>query len=185
MRKIGSEREAERKKKRNTIIISIFVLAVLVLGTVGYGFISGPGLPDNDPSTNTEHGTATDLGNRWLVSIHGQNLPFTNNPNSTREIETNIQKTIADYTNQPLYISSDNDAITSEIGLTLGRYTSRAQKACYGSCPNEDIPEKNCSSNLIIWEDSTTNKVYQEENCIFIEGDMKAVDAFLFAVFEV
>ena len=70
-----------------------------------------------------------------------------------------------------------------EISLSLGRYTGRIQEACYGKC-DKDLPEKDCTQNLIVWKDSAENKVYSQGKCVFIEGDLRAVDAFLYKIFE-
>jgi len=86
-----------------------------------------------------------------------------------------------DYAGLPLYIDSDVDSVSSEVVLTLGRFASRVQGACYGECET-DLPEKDCSENLIIIRDSLENRVYQEEKCVFIEGDVATADAFLFRV---
>jgi hypothetical protein len=36
---------------------------------------------------------------------------------------------------------------------------------------------------MIVWQKGAENKVYQKDNCVFIEGDMKAADAFLYKIF--
>src|SRR3989344_1756426 len=127
MRKIQSPEETAKKKKRNNMIIGLFMLAVLVLGTVGYRF---SGFSDSTQSTED---------------------------------------------------SQENQEATNEIASTLGIYSQRIQLVCYGSC-EQDLPEKDCSEEIIVFKDSQENKVYQEENCIFIEGDIKAVDAFLYKI---
>ena len=85
------------------------------------------------------------------------------------------------YAGSTVYVVSENQAVFFEISATMGRFL-RVQEACYGPC-EEDLPEKNCTDNLIIWQDSPENKVYQEENCVFIDGDMRTVDAFLYDLF--
>jgi hypothetical protein len=183
MRKIGSQKEAEEKRKRNTLILSVLMLLVLVGGTAGYAFISNPGsensntpLEDNDGSS-----IARFVGNRWIVTVDGMDLSFANSPESVANISVDTTSTITNYKGLSLYVVSDNNAINAEIASVLGNYASRVQKACYGPC-EEDLPEKDCSENLIIWRDNPQNRVYQEENCIFIEGDLRAVDAFLYKI---
>ena len=181
MRKIGSEKDIERKKKRIVSIFAVFMLAVLIGGTVGYGFLFNPGTTPND-NTNIEEGTVINVGNQWAANIQGQTFYFSNSPESVKNISVNTSSDLYTYGGKTLYISSNNSAVINEIGLTLGRYASRIQEACYGPC-SENLPEKNCSDNLIIWQDNPLNKVYQEESCIFIEGDLRAVDAFLYDIF--
>ena len=69
----------------------------------------------------------------------------------------------------------------SGITNNLGRYASRIQEACYGEC-ERDFPEKDCSENLIVFKEMEERKIYQEEKCIFIEGDLLSVDAFLYKI---
>jgi len=187
MRKIGSEREMEKKRKRNVQVIGIFILVVLVLGTIGYGFLSGPGGEVNVNSQNTgeenlANGQVIETGGRWTANMNGQVLYFTNSPESVKNVSVLIDFEISSLTGKQVYIDSDNSAIASEIAINLGKYAGKISEACYGSC-ERDLPEKNCTENLIVWRDKLENRVYQEENCIFIEGNLKAVDAFLYKVF--
>ena len=89
---------------------------------------------------------------------------------------------IRDYYQQPVYVSSNSTEIANEIMSNVGPYTERIQQACYGNCTT-DFPEKNCNENLIVWTPSDTNRVYQKDKCVFIDGDIKAVDAFLYRIF--
>lgn len=164
-------------------IISLFILAVLVVSTLGYAFISRPD-SGTDTQTNNQDGAIRYTGSHWIVPINGVELLFTNSPDEVRNISVEGVYSLTKYSGAFVYIVSDNAAIKNEIATTLGRYTSRMQEACYGEC-EQDLPEKDCSEKLIIWVDSAQNRVYQQENCVFIEGDLQAVDAFLYKVFEV
>src|SRR3989344_1258835 len=169
MRKLGTDKQIEKKRK-SSALISVFFLAILVFGTVGYAFLSGP-----DKSTKQEPQTTTPEG-KWAISFEGQTFYLTNPTEDTKDVEVSATNTLNNYVNAQVYIASNNDAVNSELAEVLAKYTSKMQKACYGKC-EEDLPEKDCTANLIIWKDSTENKVYQEQNCVFIEGDLKAVDA--------
>ncbi|MBU1988865.1 MAG: hypothetical protein KKD94_05290, partial [Nanoarchaeota archaeon] len=157
------------------------MLLVLVIGTVGYGFLSNPG----GPNTNKGHneGDVIYNGNRWVATLNGEDFYFINSPESIENISVDISFSLINYQGISLYLVSDSTAVNSEIATTFGRFASRIQEACYGPC-DKDLPEKNCTENLIIWQDSPENRVYQKENCIFIEGDMRAVDAFLYRILE-
>ena len=177
MKKLGSEKNEEAKRKRNTLALSIFMLVVLVGGTAGYAFVTNPGSDTN----NQNSGEIRQVGNRWIVTVEGTDFSFANSPESVQNISVEITAATSLYAGKFLYLVSDNNAVNSEIATTLGTYASRVQKACYGPC-DEDLPEKDCSENLIIWQDSSENKVHQEENCVFIEGDLRSVDAFLYSI---
>ena len=180
MRKIGSEKETERKKKRNVLISSIFLLLVLIFGTIGYGFIVGPGNSNTDDTNTIPEGEVVPYGDQWATRLGAQIFKLSNSPDSLSEIPVDINSTLFSYSTSTLYIDSSNQAITSQISSLFASYAPRIQRACYLSCPDENIPEKTCSDNLIIWRDLLENKVYQEENCIFIEGDLRAVEAFIY-----
>jgi hypothetical protein len=180
MRRIASKEESEKVQKRRIRILSLFMLIILVASTMGYSFLQSP----EDKKTSSNTGVVEDASGRWLVKIGEQTLSFSNSPQSTKDVPVQVYKSLNDYYGKSVYIASDNQAAAYEIASTLGNYASRVQPACYGNC-SQDLPVKNCSDNLIVWKDSTENKVYQEDSCIFIEGDLKAIDAFLYNIFGV
>jgi hypothetical protein len=174
MRKIGNEESLAQKKKRNTLYISIFMLAVLVLGTVGYAFASYEGTSNNGQSQQS-----VGADGRFSVVFGGQTFYLTSSLEEVKNVSVNVSLTLNNYAGKPLYISSGNGAVLSETYQIFSKYSSRIQEACYGPC-EKDLPEKTCSDNLLVWKDSEENRVYQEDNCVFIEGDLRAVDAFIY-----
>ncbi|MBX4212323.1 hypothetical protein KW787_02605 [Candidatus Pacearchaeota archaeon] len=176
MRSIETREIVEKKEKRRARLISALLLLILVGSTAGYAFLS-------NTATNTSTPAEQNPNGQWSASFEGQDLLFSSSPNSTKDIQAPYI-TINQYAGKPLYIVSDSEAISNEIASTLGRYTSRVQKACYLNC-KEDLPEKDCTENLIIWNQSEDNKIYQQDSCIFIDGDLRAVDAFLYKVFDI
>ena len=178
MRKISSERDSERRKRRNTLILSLLMLLVLVFGTAGYAFSSSSRTSSQDGITSGG-GEVVFTGSRWRATVDGQDFYFINSPESVENISVDTSVFLSTYAGSPLYLVSDNNAVNVEIASVLEGYASRVQESCYGPC-DKDLPEKNCTENLIIWEDSTENRVYQEENCVFIKGDLRTVDAFLY-----
>lgn len=181
MRKIGSNRVMEKKRKIGTIIISIFILLLLVVGTVGYAFISNPGSITQRDNTPTDG--VVDLGGTWAVTIQGRTFYFSNSPEEVRDIPVDITVTLQTYAGNTLYLDSEDQTVTQEILATLGQFSSRFQEVCQGSCPNRNLPEKDCTENLIVWRESDENKVFQQDNCVFIEGNLEAVDAFIYTLF--
>ncbi len=182
MRGIETQEEIKKKERRRARFFSIFMLLILVGSTIGFAFFyspTGQNQKSNQGNANQEDEEFFQSGNAWNVNIGGEIFSFANKPSEVRDIEVETSFVIGDYTNRPLYIDA-SEAAYIEIGSTLGRYSERTQKACYDSCNNSELPEKNCTENLIILESSQENKVYQNDRCIFIEGDIKAVDAFLF-----
>jgi hypothetical protein len=185
MRSIISQEELEKKKKRNMTIFSIIIFGVLVFGTVGYALMDRAETSTGEIPDSNEAFSVIDLGSSWRITYNGQVYLTSFAPEEVKNISISTTLSLQDLSARPLFIASKNDAIASELASALERYTPRAaQRACYGPCA-EDLPEKNCSSNLIVWTDSPNNQVYQTENCIFINGDLRAVDAFIFDLLEI
>lgn len=176
MRRLWTKEDIERRNKTRTIILSGTMLLLLVLSTLGFAFLSNTG-------SNKENDE--DIPNNFSrISFQYQNnqIALLSTYNEIGNVSVEISSFPYDYTGNILYINSDNKGIFQEIAYTLGRFSSRVQEACYGNC-SENLPEKNCSDNLIIWRESTINKVYQNESCVFIEGDIRAADAFVYKLF--
>ena len=97
-------------------------------------------------------------------------------------IPVEISSTPESFIGKKLYISAKNQGVLQELASTIGTFASGMQEACYGKC-EENLPEKDCTENLIVWKESAENKVYQQDSCIFIEGDITAADAFIYKLF--
>lgn len=178
MRKIQTPEEIEKSQKRTKIILSIFILLLLVLSTLGFAVLNNPS--SSNPSTKEDNKLDNALEQNTF-NINGQQLTFSFTPQAASFVSVNISKNINNYASQQVYISSDNQAVSSEIASTLGRFTSRLQEACYGSC-SLDLPEKTCQDNLIVINSSEIRSVSQQDNCIFISDTLSA-DAFLYKIF--
>jgi hypothetical protein len=176
LRKIESQAELDRKSTRRTRILTTVMLLILIGSTFGAYF----GFREQD---NTESNSGIqNLGNEWAINFNGEQLLFSSPPNVTKDAIFSISYDLQSYYQQPIYVSSENRAFSYEIGSTLGRYSSRIQEACYGNC-TEDLPEKTCDELLIVVRENNENKITQNDNCVFIDGDIKTVDAFLYRVF--
>lgn len=163
MRSILSHNEAEQKRKKYTTAIVIIILALLVLSTLGYAlfYSNSDSIQTENPNSDTNY--------------------FTYPSESLASIPVDISLTLNNYVGKNVYVSAGNSQVLSEIARGLGKHAARIQQACHGPC-EEDLPEKTCADLLIVWKDNIEQKVYQEENCVFIEGDLKAVDAFLYKI---
>ncbi len=176
MRRIGAIEYLEKKRKLNTSVISICLLGLLVLSSLGYAFMSGFGYNNNpEIDDNLESDKIT-------INYEGQIFGLLSTYEDVKNIEVNISSRPIDYYGGTLYIASDNVGASQEIAATLGRFSQRVQESCYGKC-DKNLPEKNCTENIIVWNQSLESKVYQKDKCVFIDGDMKAVDAFIYKLF--
>lgn len=180
MRALGNERYYEEQKRKKTIVLSAFMLAIIVISTAGYAFLS----QTDEEKENS--GQSENNEGKWVLPAGERQLVFANNPTSVQYVPVDISVLFEGYAQKPLYLVSDDKEVINEIATTLGAYTNRVQRACYGKC-NEDFPEKTCTNsseeNIIIFKAGGEEKVFEQENCVFIEGNLTAVDAFLFRVF--
>jgi len=177
IRKIETREETEAKQKKKTRMLVGLMLLLLLGSTAGYAFLS---------ADKVENGTegVRDIGGQWAIDFNGQTLVFSNPPNVTKITDIKISYDLASYNQKVVYVAGENNLAKYEIASTLGGYASRFQEACYGNC-SVDLPEKTCNDYLIVLNGNNTgiNRVYQKDNCVFIEGDIVAVDAFLYRVF--
>lgn len=157
------------------------MIGLLVVSTLGYSLISSD---INEDSKTNEFGVDFFRENGlWLANINGEIFRFQNLPSEISNVSVNISFDLGRYSGQPLYFVNPNEG-ASEILNNIGRYVLRYQESCLTneSCAN-DLPVKNCESNLIVFETGNETRVYQNESCIFIVGDgAKGVDAFLYRV---
>ena len=179
MKRIQTQEDLEKKRKRNTFILSILMLFILVSSTLGFAFLINP--PDSNsnqpqplPEDSSQQGTR--------VTYQGNSFALQTSREEIDKVPVMLNFTATDFANKILYLDVKDRLFLQEIGSTLGRISSRIQEACYGAC-ELNLPEKNCTEQIIVWHDSEQNKVFQQDKCVFIEGDMKALDAFLYHVF--
>ena len=173
MRRLQTQAEIEKRRKRTIAILSLFMLFIMVVSSLGYSFLSNTG------SSNEEN--PVERG-QLKINYGGQTFNLISTEEEIKDIQINVNVLPQIYFGKTLYISSDNQGIFQEIASTIGRFSARAQEACYGLC-EKNLPEKNCTDNLIVWKESAESNVSQEDNCVFIEGDMKTVDAFIYKLF--
>jgi hypothetical protein len=180
MRTIQTEEQRDKKRKRNTQIMGL-ILAVLMLGsTLGYAFsmFFSSRAPEPIPFNNTSQPNQP-----LIITRNGLSFALQSTMQDISVIPVNISRDVSDYAGATLFIASEDPAATQELGGVLTNYAGRLQEACYGPCASEDLPEKTCADHIIVVRSHVAQSVSQQENCIFIDGDIKAVDAFLYNLF--
>lgn len=179
MRKILTPEEIEKRDKRRNGVISIILLGIMLLSTLGFAFVY-----NSDSSTTQVSGSQVQpIGGKWVASFGSSQLVFSTSPESINSTQNYVLVNLNQYYNRTLYVDSNSDEVYYEIGSTLGQYTQRTQHACYSGCDNSTYPVKTCDDNLIVYIPKNENKVYQNKSCVFIEGDISAADAFLYKIF--
>ena len=184
MRRIKSQEQIEMEKARNVKIMSGFMLAVLLLGTVGYAFSGSFDSNSDDGNNNGNVDENSDVGFvQPTINYGNQNIPITLKKGDVKGIQVNIQKSLSDLSGKTLYLDfEEENYLASEIQRSIGLFVSDIRRACYGTCES-DLPERTCEDNMLVFRKSEEDIVRQENNCIFIDGDLKAVDAFIYHVF--
>jgi len=182
LRKIGTKEEAERKGKRNTLILSIVMIAILVFSTAGYF-----SMKDSGTSTNTGSGEVQNVGGYWYFDYNGNNIRLSSSPESAENVSIIMFTKLENYAGKTVYIASNYDSGLYEVNSALQNYAERVQPACFGEC-NKNLPEKDCNDTMIVISglnesEGTNGKIYEQDNCVFIEGSIEAVDAFIYRIF--
>ncbi len=178
MRKIETPEEKEKRRRRNGIITGTIMLSILILGTIGFAFSF------NEKTQQVNNNLDNPLGKKG-IELNGRTHYFLYPSEETKDIDVmNIHSDLSYFSGKPLYIDSDNSAVSTEIASNLVNYVPRIQEACYGECA-KDLPIKNCTDNIIIIKYSNESRVYQQEGCYFILGGVKEADALLYKILNI
>lgn len=185
MQKIISKEEKDSKQRRNSMIIGIILIAIMVFSTAGYAFFGRENKNTNKISYNNIKFFLLDDG-LWHFNLNNEEYATEHNPKETENISFSLTLNKYSYENKPLYFSYDSERQgIDEISRNIGRFAERIQYACMENC-TEDYPIKNCSSNIIIIKERNESLIKQEDNCVYIfSNDLKAEDAFIFKILEV
>ncbi|MBS3080023.1 hypothetical protein J4221_01000 [Candidatus Pacearchaeota archaeon] len=190
MKKILSKEEKDRITRRNQLILGLILIGLMILSTLGFAFSNN--IAGNSQGKIEYNGIEfTQDNGYWKFSASGYEFLTLYNPEETKDIAFSGYVSLNNYMSKPLYFVSKKNSF-SEIERNLaGRIALRVQEACIenGSC-DKDLPVKNCKDdNIIVYKEVINNsdeKIYQKDNCIFIETQVSNVekyeDAFLFNI---
>ena len=182
MRRILSITEIAEKEKRTKRIGGIVIIALLVLSSLGFA-LSGFGGSGNEDNGASKEGFSYN-GQNWVYTIGTQKYYFTYHPDDINSSLLGLTKSLPDFAGKQINIDSELAGGLPEISNTLGAYTSKITEVCYGKC-ERDLPEKECLSGaepMIIIRENETESFIEKDNCLFIQGNLKTVDAFLYRV---
>jgi len=195
LKKLKTQTDINKIKKRNNIIVGVVMIGILTLSSLGFSLMSS-NKNEEDSSVNELGVEFFKIDGLWKTIIGEEVFGFQNLPSEVSDVNVNISLDLEMYSRQPLYFINPNEG-ASEILNNIGRYVLRYQEACLNneSCVR-DLPLKDCGNNLIIFVpqsdmiqmDSNGNKteVYQNESCVYIIGNsIKGADAFLYKLLEV
>jgi hypothetical protein len=183
MRAIESKKDKEKKQRKNQLIIG-GILILLMMGSTFGILVNSFGEDSNVEDVDYNGYKFTYDNGFWKTTIGDYDFVFTYNPTQVEKIETEVNY-MNNYADYPIYISSEDYVSEVEIYRNMGDIVERFQRACLSeSNCEEDWPIKDCSNNFIIIKIANESKIYQEENCVFIEGNeenlTQMADEFLF-----
>ena len=186
MRKILTRTERERKGARNRVIIGLALVAIMVLGTLGYTFYWQT---EEEETRINYNGVEFVLNENSLWEFKVQDFEFLTqyNPEDTENISTPIFVTVNNYAGKPLFFVGGGTG-KQEIARNLWDFILRENDACikgYEALCEDDAPMKECSEdNIVIFKEGNFTEITQEDNCIFIlssyNEQVRATDALLF-----
>ncbi len=187
MRKIISEHDENKKKKRNQIILGIFLVLTMFISVIGYSFQTNvrqntnQGNQTKTQSINYNGFNFVGQNGFWLLSKDSGSFIFRYNPQQIIGTNVSINPQIT-YDNKILYINSADFSAESEIRANLAQFAGGIENACLGKCNETQI--KTCNDNFIIIKEANESKISTDKNCVFIEGNaedlVKLTDEFLF-----
>lgn len=185
MRRIKSQEQLKKEKDRNVKIMSVFMLAILVLGTIGFSFSSflAYGSDSGDNSGNNDGQIEIKVKDRTLT-IGDEKFKLGFSKEQVLGIDVNLVSKINDIFGNYIYLDVKNEEIENEIIGPL-KVLNFVRDGCYQNCEENERKISCDIDDALIWIESSENRVYQEEKCIFIEGDLKTADAFLYEFFGV
>lgn len=182
MRKIETADVLERRAKRNRLVLGIIIIGMLLLSTAGYALLSG-GISEPGTGIENEDGLVYN-GQYWIYSEAGKSAYFLYPKSEVVNITTSFGATLLNFRGASVFVDAPSDAVKTLVSLNLAPYVGQLAEACYGSC-DRDLPERTCTDNgiLLVWNASEETSVRQQDSCIFLNGDVRTVDAFFYKLF--
>jgi len=192
IKKLQSKKDQERKERKQQRWLGlglIFIMFGSVFGVV-VAFFSAQ--KANSPTQETYLGYNLNQGAGFYVLTRGNNNIYLNsNPNNINLLnyEINMSKMVAMFNGNSIYIDAKNTYLYQVLEQNLFTYANRIVPACIDEldCENNNLPIKTCEDNIIIIKESNENKIYEDNNCIYIEGKSEDIttltDIFLLRVF--
>lgn len=190
IRKIGSDAEKLKKEERNKKILVIILAVIMLFSSAGYFANDMFGNKAQVVKYNGIEFSQTDYGS-WKSTVNGLSLETKYNPNQTKDLTNKVAKSLADYTDKPLYFAAEPEYSSQEgnyeILTTLTNFVARADNACISKNCSLDYATKDCSKdNIIAFTASNSNvtEISSKDNCVYIKyapGEaIMGADAFLF-----
>lgn len=193
MKKIRLKHEEDKRKKRNHVILGIFLIFIMFGSVIGFIIpfgINGGGVSVNEETEMQKFNgfEFTEQNGFWILNLNGINLIFRYNPSEIFDLNSRLNP-LLDYEAKPLYVYSENVNAKSEIKANMFSFVEGIEDACPEGMENCESPVRTCENNFIIIRESESRDLRQEMNCVFIEGNnedlTRLTDEFLYKIFGV
>jgi hypothetical protein len=187
MKKLQTKEQRAKKEKKNQIIVGVIMVGLLVLSTAGFALMnttSGGSTSGDYPTREYNGFEFVRQNNLWITQVNQKTIAFGNLPDEIEDVEINTQKGLSFFLNKPLYVVNGNESTEVIRFNMLPEYVLRVNEACLEGeiCENEELPVKSCDNDVIIifQNENSPTIVYDEGNCIYIEGNKeKGADKLL------
>lgn len=172
IKKSISKQQKKKKQKRTQWIAGSVLILVMMLSA--FGIAANSFVAPKEEKIIYKGLEFKQINSYYVLEIGEAQFYFLTNPKTFDSLDAKItlSNEIQIYISKPLYVSSENPSFSRQIYQNMAPYVERIQPACLEeeNCSNEDYPIKDCSNNFIIIKESTENKIYEKDNCVFIEG---------------
>jgi len=174
MRKIQTAQDLEKKRKRNNLILSVIMVLLIGLSSLGYAIMSRDDKTDTTSDSVYSGLKFVKSNGYWATTVNSKLFYFNYLPLELENVSIEGNYSFEDYYQQPVYIFNLNPAVNG-LMYALQNVALRVQEACIvgTKCSNTDLPVKTCDDRIIIFRDANSNitKITKERNCIFIDGN--------------
>jgi len=187
MKKIETKEQGEKRKKRNHLLIGIVMVGLMVLSTGGYAIMNNESSSGNSFIKYNNVKFYSQDG-YWVFNYNNQQFSTQYNPEETKNITVQTSVNLAKYSQAVVYFDTESGQPNNEIYRNIYPFILKTNGACLeNETCSGNYPIKDCSNNIIIIKEPSKNeteRIYQEQNCIFIKAyeanQTKFADAFLF-----
>ncbi|MSS74697.1 hypothetical protein EXS73_00575 [Candidatus Pacearchaeota archaeon] len=171
---------SDTTSKRSSQLFLYFAVGIMIVSSVGYAFLSSPSSDTLPPDTSNAPTGIQDLGNGvWSANVYGASFQFLTSPDDVGNVTLMTNITLAELVALPIEYNIASPSLGEAVGMTVGQLVA-SQPVCIGNCV-EDVPERDCTTPVISWNQTAlVERVYQQKQCIIIEGSRTAFDAWVY-----
>jgi hypothetical protein len=190
MKKIVSKYKRKKSDRRKQIIVSVILIGILFVSTVGFAFQGSDTSSDEQESIESNGIEFIEQSGYWVAEINQAVFIFRYNPEQIQETNPSLNL-LDNYYNKVLYLNSNTSEAELELFANMGQFVTRIQRACLEGeeCLYEDVPIKTCEDNFIIIEQAEEKEIIPNQNCVYIRGPEQELtqltDEFLFNIFNI